>query len=145
MRRLLTALSAYLSLNVACSSGDSARGRGMVDSNKDATLDAAGKPALTADATTGHATGTVDGSTLDAAVETGSGSQDSGTPSDGAPPDAPSDGPSCAPNADYSRDAHNCGYCGHDCLGGQCAAGNCQPTILSSSERPSAITANSTQ
>lgn len=27
-------------------------------------------------------------------------------------------------------DPHNCGACGHDCLGGGCAAGRCQPVTL---------------
>jgi hypothetical protein len=40
-------------------------------------------------------------------------------------PDAPSDAPACA--ADLTTDAKNCGACGHDCLGGACAAGACQP------------------
>jgi hypothetical protein len=27
-------------------------------------------------------------------------------------------------------DPANCGYCGHDCLGGGCTAGVCQPVVL---------------
>jgi hypothetical protein len=30
-------------------------------------------------------------------------------------------------------DPHNCGACGHDCLGGACAAGVCQPVVISTS------------
>jgi hypothetical protein len=31
-------------------------------------------------------------------------------------------------------DPHNCGTCGHDCLGGACVAGVCQPRVLYSGE-----------
>lgn len=31
---------------------------------------------------------------------------------------------------DPQSDPHNCGFCGHDCLGGQCQAGRCQPAIV---------------
>jgi hypothetical protein len=37
--------------------------------------------------------------------------------------DGGGDAPSC--NADLATDAKNCGACGHDCLGGACAAGVC--------------------
>jgi len=32
--------------------------------------------------------------------------------------------------ADLSSDAKNCGTCGHDCLGGTCSSGICQPVML---------------
>jgi hypothetical protein len=32
--------------------------------------------------------------------------------------------------ADILTDPLNCGRCGHDCLGGQCVSGRCQPTTL---------------
>lgn len=41
---------------------------------------------------------------------------------------------------DTSSDTHNCGRCGHDCLGGACSAGVCQPLVLvapDSGARPS--------
>src|SRR5258708_3541224 len=38
--------------------------------------------------------------------------------SDGAPCEASTTGP------------HNCGRCGHDCLGGSCDGGGCQPVVL---------------
>ena len=47
-----------------------------------------------------------------------------GTPSEAGPP--LSDGAPC----DTQSDTHNCGACGHDCLGGQCMAGVCQPVVL---------------
>jgi hypothetical protein len=34
--------------------------------------------------------------------------------------------------ADVQTDSHNCGVCGHDCLGGACAAGQCQPYRIAS-------------
>jgi hypothetical protein len=49
---------------------------------------------------------------------------DTGPSSDaGAPPD---DGGGC----ETQGDTHNCGQCGHDCLGGKCMAGVCQPVEL---------------
>jgi hypothetical protein len=52
-----------------------------------------------------------------------------GQPSDGgdAMPDAPLD-TNCAANLQI--DKLNCGYCGHDCLGGDCVGGKCQPIAL---------------
>ncbi len=59
-------------------------------------------------------------------------------PADGAPPDAPADvssdalpeaGP-CASDASLASDPQNCGRCGHDCLGGACMGGVCQPVTL---------------
>jgi hypothetical protein len=35
--------------------------------------------------------------------------------------------------ADVSSDPHNCGACGHDCLGGACLAGSCQPVVVATS------------
>jgi hypothetical protein len=29
-----------------------------------------------------------------------------------------------------ASDPHNCGSCGHDCLGGDCASGRCQPMVV---------------
>lgn len=42
--------------------------------------------------------------------------------------DASDAGAGCSP--DTANDAHNCGRCGHDCLGGACAFGTCQPTTV---------------
>jgi len=33
-------------------------------------------------------------------------------------------------SADRLRDPKNCGSCGHDCLGGACQSGRCQPTTM---------------
>jgi len=35
--------------------------------------------------------------------------------------------------ADLQNDAKNCGNCGHDCQGGACTAGVCQPVLVASS------------
>jgi hypothetical protein len=35
---------------------------------------------------------------------------------------------------DPQTDVHNCGSCGHDCLGGACASGMCQPQAMVSNE-----------
>jgi hypothetical protein len=43
------------------------------------------------------------------------------------PLDANSDAAACT---DVQSDPHNCGACGHDCLGGACQAGVCQPFTL---------------
>jgi sugar lactone lactonase YvrE len=39
--------------------------------------------------------------------------------------------PACpGPCVDLDSDPHNCGACAHDCLGGACSAGTCQPVTL---------------
>src|SRR5579883_758760 len=41
---------------------------------------------------------------------------------------------------DLRTDAQNCGACGHDCLGGACIDGACQPAVLASGlQQPTAI------
>jgi hypothetical protein len=47
-----------------------------------------------------------------------------GTVTDGGP--RPPEAGAC----DTQNDPHNCGVCGHDCLGGQCSASACQPFAL---------------
>ena len=60
----------------------------------------------------------------DAAVET--------TTTLDAASDAASDAPTCS--SDLRTDPKHCGRCGHDCLGGGCSAGTCQPVILASEQ-----------
>lgn len=62
---------------------------------------------------------------------TGSSTLDGG-PAEGALPDVT---PSCE-GADLSADARHCGRCGHDCLGGRCRAGRCEPVQLASTTEP---------
>lgn len=54
------------------------------------------------------------------------GGQDGTT--DGPKSDAGGDGATCV--ADLMVDPKNCGRCGHDCLGGTCDTGQCQPVKL---------------
>ena len=56
----------------------------------------------------------------------------SGTVGDGA---TAGDGASSACGADLQRDETNCGRCGHDCGGGKCAEGVCQPVLLAEGQR----------
>jgi hypothetical protein len=56
---------------------------------------------------------------------------------DAAGNDAESDAPSCGAETlcgqtcvDLATNAGNCGACGHDCQGGTCSAGACQPVVL---------------
>ena len=51
-------------------------------------------------------------------------------------PDAPGDALSADGNPCTSTqaDSHNCGRCGHDCLGGACAQSQCSPFVLWSAE-----------
>jgi hypothetical protein len=60
-----------------------------------------------------------------------------------SPPDTnpPPDSPTCGGGmvlcggkcVDETGDGHNCGACGHDCLGGLCVASECKPSIYASS------------
>ena len=43
--------------------------------------------------------------------------------------------PRCAADASFTADPANCESCGHDCLGGGCAGGVCQPVTLASGLR----------
>ena len=62
-------------------------------------------------------------------VNTGDGHSDA--PPDTGPVDGGGDGPvETGPCGDLMTNAHNCGRCGHDCLGGACTAGVCQPFEL---------------
>jgi hypothetical protein len=47
-------------------------------------------------------------------------------------------GDAAACNADTSTDPRNCGACGHDCMGGTCAAGACQPLSVGAAIEPNA-------
>jgi hypothetical protein len=51
---------------------------------------------------------------------------------DDAPRDAPNEQPRCTKGSD--ADVHNCGACGHDCRGGSCLDGVCQPWVVAHKE-----------
>jgi hypothetical protein len=51
------------------------------------------------------------------------------SPADGGAGDGKPGGET-GPCGDTMADAHNCGRCGHDCLGGACSAGVCQPVAI---------------
>ncbi|HRG96359.1 MAG TPA: hypothetical protein PLR99_08935 [Polyangiaceae bacterium] len=63
-------------------------------------------------------------------------------PTDDAAADVSTDSPADGPcSADLTMDAKNCGRCGHDCLGGACAAGVCKSRVLFPSQaKPLGIT-----
>ncbi len=73
-----------------------------------------------------------DGSTLDAVVTTDGSSNDGGSEDAG-------------PCVDVASNPKHCGACFHDCLGGQCIAGMCQPVELATDESgPYAIAVDAT-
>jgi hypothetical protein len=65
---------------------------------------------------------------------------------DATPPpasDAAPDATACS--SDVKADPKNCGRCGHDCLGGGCRLGMCQPVVLASEQmRPTEIALDAT-
>ncbi len=69
----------------------------------------------------------------DAALETGG--NDASTAEDGEPRDSSTlrdvaiENGGCDARPD--DDPKNCGVCGHDCLGGECRSGKCQPVVMS--------------
>lgn len=74
----------------------------------------------------------------------GSGGFDASAAPDVAPtPEASADAAACA--ADLSTDPKNCGRCAHDCLGGACSGGRCQPVAIATEEaNPSAVLVDAT-
>jgi hypothetical protein len=57
------------------------------------------------------------------------------TPDAGASGEAGGAGVTCDASVDLKADPKNCGSCGHDCLGGECDLGKCQPfTIVPAEE-----------
>lgn len=69
---------------------------------------------------------------------------DVSTTADSALPDTsiPDDGNTCI---DVDTNPAHCGRCGHDCGGGACVAGRCQPVVIASDqEGPSAIALDET-
>jgi hypothetical protein len=66
---------------------------------------------------------------------------------DVAPPDATDDLPLAVDagcEADVASDPKNCGACGHDCLGGACDAGACQPALVTTGAALAALASDGT-
>ena len=87
--------------------------------------------------------------------DAGAGALDTGKPNDdgAAGGDATTDGASADASADANAhpctstftDPFNCGSCGHDCLGGACTAGRCQPFVIANEPgQPMAIALDTT-
>jgi hypothetical protein len=91
-----------------------------------ATLTACG---LTAVGLSGAGGGEDSDASTSTSSSTSSGSAAVDSATNDAGPDAPA---TCV--ADLDRDPANCGSCGHDCQGGGCASGNCQPTVFVANE-----------
>ena len=69
---------------------------------------------------------------------------DGSPPLDGAPPIDGAD-PDAGPCVNVATNPKHCGACFHDCLGGQCAGGICQPVELATDESgPFAIAVDAT-
>jgi len=70
-----------------------------------------------------------------------SGDADAGPSVDGSSSgsDAPAEAAPPCDAANVANDPHHCGACGHDCLGGECTAGVCQPVILARSPQDAPI------
>lgn len=76
-------------------------------------------------------------------AETG-GSNEEGGLSDGASSDAAAEA-AAHPCTTTVTDPFNCGACGHDCLGGGCSAGRCEPVVIANEPgQPMAITVDAT-
>jgi hypothetical protein len=76
-------------------------------------------------------------------VETG-GPVDEGGTSDGSSSDASADAV-VHPCTSTLTDPFNCGACGHDCLGGGCSAGRCEPFIIATDPgQPMALAVDAT-
>jgi hypothetical protein len=56
------------------------------------------------------------------------------TPDAGAGGEAGAVSVVCDASVDLKTDPMNCGACGHDCLGGECDAGQCRPTTIASQQ-----------
>ncbi|MGH7330267.1 MAG: hypothetical protein ACREJX_18125, partial [Polyangiaceae bacterium] len=58
------------------------------------------------------------------------GGGEGGTSDGGGSTDSPFEGTTCPGGGNTANDPKNCGTCGHDCLGGGCSAGACQPILV---------------
>ncbi len=108
-----TAAAAFAALAVSGAAGCSGL-LGIGDRSLDPGADAAAPDGSLADAP-------ADGAAPDA------GSHEGGAAEGGNPEGSTGDAGPCG---DTTSDPHDCGRCGHDCLGGTCDAGVCQPVAI---------------
>ena len=74
----------------------------------------------------------------------GCGTKSEATPVDASVPETSADA-SVACTTDLTRDRKNCGRCGHDCLGGVCNLGACDPAVVAGNlDLPSAMVLDGT-
>jgi len=134
MKKLSCGVAALLSAGAcvaACTDGFSSSNcretrtcpRPPGDGGESAAGDGGGSGEPIAGATTA---GTPAGGGANASATGGAGGQvepeNGGMGSAGAP-----ESPVCPEEQDFESDSKNCGSCGHDCLGGDCVLGECQP------------------
>ena len=127
-RQTLTSLPVYLALQLT-----HAQKGGALFTGGDVRIDVEGTRAgaLVGAASTHVMLG--GGDHVKAAVALGAGALPPGDDL-AAPPD---DLTALCPSSDLAvlaNDSHNCGSCGHDCLGGACASGVCQPMVIAASQ-----------
>jgi hypothetical protein len=70
---------------------------------------------------------------------------DAADANDAAQTDAAPDANDAACTGPFDSDPHNCGSCGHDCLGGACVANQCQPVLLATAATPYATVVDDTR
>jgi hypothetical protein len=106
----------------------------------------AGAPSAGASSAGAPNAGASTGGAASGGAETG-GSASAGAPSAGAPSGGTtgSAGSAGCGMLDPQTDSKNCGACGHDCFGGACKAGVCQPVALvSNQQNPIFVAVNAT-
>jgi hypothetical protein len=98
---------------------------GLLPDDASAPDEASGRPDV---ATASDARGTADGgpSSMDGAASSDASAAADGRGDAGAPgPDGP-----VVCDAALDADPHNCGWCGHDCLGSTCSGGSCAQQVV---------------
>ncbi|MGZ3428311.1 MAG: hypothetical protein ACXVCV_16775, partial [Polyangia bacterium] len=130
-RQTLTTLPVYLALQLTHASQQS----GLVFSGGDVRIDVeATRAGAPVGAGSTHVT-LGSGDHVAASVTLGSGPLPAGDDLATGPADLAM---ACSQSdlAVLASDPHNCGTCGHDCLGGACSGGHCQPMVVASLQDP---------
>jgi hypothetical protein len=121
---------------VACSGADftvgratsSPGGEGGAPSETPNSAGSSGEAASEGGSNGGVGTGDAGAAPGDAGASTG------GIPKNEATGGAGGAEPACAHELDVATDPSNCGVCGHDCLGGDCLLGQCQPIEIAKNQ-----------